>query len=454
MQPKKIGIFPLAMINVAAIISLKNLPITAEYGSSLVFYLVLASLIFFIPTSLISAELATTYPERGGIYIWVKKAFGDSWGFLAIWLQWVENVIWYPTILSFAAGTIAYSIDPSLASNKVYMTAIILLAFWGFTFFNFLGMQALGWISTIGVILGTIIPGLFILLLGSLYIFNGNPVEISWDFIPSFRLDNMVFLSGILLSLAGMEMSAVHAKEVKDPRKNYPKAIFLSMIIILALSILGSLMIAVVVPQKELSLVAGMMQAFEVFFHKYDLDWMTSYIAILASIGAFAMVSTWIIGPSKGLMATADNGDLPQFFQKRNQHNVPTNLLFLQGAIVTILSLIFLFMPSVSSSYWLLSAMTAQLYLIMYLLLFVSAIALRKKDQKSFRPYKAPFLHLLSYLGIFGSLFAIVMGFIPPKGFAISHTLYYFLFLSLSMAIFCVLPFIFLTLHKKYRAKQ
>lgn len=448
MRPAKIGIIPLAMINVAAIISLKNFPMTAEYGSSLIFYFVLVSIIFFIPTSLISAELATTYPETGGVYIWVKKALGDRWGFIAIWLQWVENVIWYPTILSFAAATLAYAFNPELASNKLFLTLVILVSFWGFTFLNFLGMKASGWISSIGVVTGTLIPGLIILCFGIAYAFGSNPIQITWNIIPDFTRDDFVFISGLLLCLAGMEMSAVHAKEVKNPARDYPKAIFLSIGIILVLSVLGSLAIAMVVPKKDLSLVAGMMQAFDIFFAIYHIPWMTKLIALLAASGAFAMVSTWIIGPSKGLMTTALSGDLPPLLQKRNEHNAPTALLWLQGIIVTILSLIFLYMPNISSSYWLLSALTAQLYLIMYILMFISALILRKKNPSLKRPYKAPLLKTQCTLGILGSIFAIIMGFFPPKGFEITHTIAYILFLVIGIVILSIVPLIILKFKK------
>lgn len=255
LEEHKISIFTLAMINVAAIVGLKNLPVLAEYGWGLILYFAIASLVFFIPTSLISAELATGWPKRGGVYIWVKEAFGEKWGFVAIWLQWIENVIWYPTILSFAAGTFAYMIDPALAQNKVYTLFVILISFWGFTLINFMGMKASGLISSVGVISGTIIPGALIIILGIGYLFGGDPLQIpltTQAFFPDFSdIKTLTFLVGILLSLAGMEMSAVHAQEVKDPQKDFPKAIFLSAGIILLLTVLGSLSIAFVVPQRR-----------------------------------------------------------------------------------------------------------------------------------------------------------------------------------------------------------
>ena len=100
--PKRvISVFILAMLNVSMMASLRNLPLVAEYGYSAIFYFVIVGIMFLLPCALVSAELATGWPKSGGVYIWVREAFGDLWGFFAIWMQWVHNVAWYPVIMSF-----------------------------------------------------------------------------------------------------------------------------------------------------------------------------------------------------------------------------------------------------------------------------------------------------------------------------------------------------------------
>lgn len=316
--PRVISVFTLAMINVAAIGSVKNWPITAEYGFSSIFYFLLAAIVFFLPISLVAAELATGWPKSGGVFVWVKEAFGHRAGFLAIWLLWIENAIWYPTILSFIAATIAYIFDPSLSNNTLYTLSVILVAFWIATLANLLGMKISSWISTVGVLLGSFIPGGLIILLGLIWFFTGRPIEISmtWDsLIPNMgSVEQLVFFTGVLLSLCGMEMSAIHARDVRNPQRDYPKAILLSAALIIGMSILGVLAIASVIPQKQISLVAGSMQAFSYFVNAYGLKWLTPYIAILIAAGAFGSLSTWVIGPTKGLLAAARSGDLPPIF--------------------------------------------------------------------------------------------------------------------------------------------
>src|SRR5271154_1301725 len=124
---KILGIFSLVMINVIAVDSLRAVPIGAEYGFSIVFFYILGGLLFLVPVALIAAELATGWPKSGGIYVWVREAFGPQWGFLIMWLQWLYNIFWYPTIMSFIAATLAYLIDPQLANDKLYIWCAVMI---------------------------------------------------------------------------------------------------------------------------------------------------------------------------------------------------------------------------------------------------------------------------------------------------------------------------------------
>lgn len=456
-QPKRtLSIFLLAMINVAAICSIKNWPLTAVYGFSSLFYFIVAILFFFIPVSLVSAELATGWPKRGGIYVWVREAFGHRLGFLAGWLLWIENVVWYPTILSFIAGTVAFSFNPELANNTLYMFCMIFGTFWAATLLNLLGMKMSGWISTLGVILGTIIPGVIIIALGFAWIAGGNPshVTFSWDsFFPNLNNpEQLALLAGVVLGFAGMEMSAVHARDVKNPQKNYPRAILLSAIIIILLSIFGTLAIAVVIPEDKISLVSGGMEAIAFFLRSYHLDWSIPIIAFLIAFGATGSMSTWAAGPSKGLLAAAQDGDFPPILHKINKYDMPVAMLIFQGIIVSILGLVFLLMPDVNSSFWILLVLSSQLYLLMYLLMFAAGIYLRFKRPEVPRAYKIPGgkwgMMITAGLGIISSLFAIVIGFFPPEQLETGSVLIYELFLIFGIIIFCAAPFIILLFKK------
>src|ERR1700723_1915810 len=100
----KLNSFALTLLITGAIDSIRNLPAAALFGSTLIFFFIFSAIVFLIPTALVSAELAASM-EEGGIYQWSRSAFGNRVGFLAVWLQWINNVVWFPTILSFIAGT-------------------------------------------------------------------------------------------------------------------------------------------------------------------------------------------------------------------------------------------------------------------------------------------------------------------------------------------------------------
>jgi putative glutamate/gamma-aminobutyrate antiporter len=448
-KPRRVlSIFVLAMLNVSIMASLRNLPLVAEFGLSAIFFFFVVAIFFLIPCALISAELATGWPKSGGIYIWVREGLGERWGFMAIWMQWVHNVAWYPVIMSFVAVTLAFLISPALTENKFFVLSVILIGFWGMTLLNYLGIRTSGWFSTIGVIVGTILPGLLIIFLGLYWITGGNPVQtpMGWNaLLPSFsNVSNLVFLAGLFLAFAGLEVSAAYASDVENPQKNYPRAIVLGSVITFTLFMLGSLAIAIVIPKNEISLVAGLMDAFHAFFQYYHLTWILPIMAFLLIIGAIAEVNSWIIGPVRGLYATSIHGNLPPFFQKVNKHDVPTRLLLFQAILMSITSLVFLYMPEVSSGFWILTALSAQSYLIMYILMFIAALSLRYTKPHVPRTYRVPFqnqgIWLLCAMGIFSSCFAIILCFVPPSTLKVGSTFTYVLLLLIGLFVMCAIP--------------
>jgi len=456
MKKPSISVFVLTMMNLATILSIKNWPFAAEFGFSSLFFILLAVLTFFIPSALVSAELATGWPQQGGIFVWVKEALGNRMGFLAVWLLWVENVVWYPTILSFIAGTMAYAIDPALSDSNLFTFFTILIVFWGVTLLNFKGIRFSGFISTLGVILGTLIPGALIVILGLSWMYGSRPMEIemNWaSFFPSITHPyQLVFLAGVILSFAGIEMNAVHANDVENPQKSYPLAILVSVVLIVFFTSFGTLSIAMVIPQSKINLVAGSVAAIDYFLSAYNLKGYIPLVSVLISFGALAGLSTWIAGPSKGLLTAAQSGDLPPILRTVNKHGMPVGMLILQGIIVTILALVFLIMPNVNSSFWMMTAMVSQLYLLMYLLLFISAIILRYNRPDVFRAFTVPGkkwgMWFVSGIGIVSSIFCIVFGFFPPTQIDTGDIVQYELIQVIGIVTFCLAPFVILWFKK------
>jgi amino acid transporter len=389
-KTRTLGTSSIALISLAAVLTLRSLPSIAEDGWSSIAYYLLGAVLFFIPLALIAAELATGWPRAGGLYAWVKQAFGDRLAFLAIWFEWVENVVWFPTVLAFVAAAVAYVIEPRLANEKVYLVIVMLTIFWSLTLLNFFGETWILRVNNPAVIIGTLIPAAVLIALGAYWLFAGRHLQIPFSaskLKPNLSgVSHLVFFVGVVLGYAGIEMAGFHAKETRDPKRDFPRAIFLAAVLIVGVSILATLAIAFIVPQADLSLVAGIPQAFSFFFQALGVGgWATKLMSGLVAVGTLALISTWLMGPSKGLYASERTGDLPPELHYVNKRHVPVAM--------------------------------------MYILIFAAAIRLRYTQPDTPRAYKIPGgkagIWIVGGTGIFGSAFSLIIGFVPPSG--VSH---------------------------------
>lgn len=423
-SPQKISVFALVLLITGAIDSIRNLPGTALFGSALIFFFIFSAIVFLIPVALVSAELSSTWSEEeGGIYSWVNHAFGEHVAFLAIWLQWINTLVWYPTILSFIAGTIAYLINPELAQNKYYLISVILCVFWSLTFIGLSGLKASARFAGFCAIAGMIIPMGFIILLALIWLIKGNPIAINLSpshLIPQWHdSQSWVSLTAIMTSFLGMELAAVHVRDVKNPQTNFPKAMFFSVLLILFTMIFGSLAIAFVLPKDQISLVDGVMRAFDNFLQAYHLSWVLPILVLLLLIGSLGSMINWIISPAKGLLMAAKHDFLPKSLCTVNKHGVASRILILQATLVTLLCSGFLLFPNVNAIYWLFTDLSTELYILMYVLMFFAAWRIKNKFPNLKRPFAIPGgkigYFLVCILGLIGCTITLIVGFIPPE---------------------------------------
>ena len=452
----KLSVMTLAIMNVTAVVSLRGLATEAIYGLQSAFYYLFAAIVFLIPTAMVAAELAAMFSgKQGGVFRWVGEAFGARFGFLAIWLQWIQSTIWYPTVLTFGAVSIAYigfnpATDASLASNRLFTLIVVLAIYWIATFISLKGLGWVGKVSKIGGVIGTILPAAILIILAAIYLLSGgtNNLNVHESFFPNLaNFDNLVLASSIFLFYAGMEMMGIHVMEVDNPKRNYPRAIIIGSLVTVVIFILGTFALGIIVPAKDISLTQTLLIGFDSYFKYLHISWMGPIMAIALVFGVLAGVLTWVAGPSKGIFTVGRAGYLPPFFQKTNKNGVQRNILLVQGVIVTILGLLFVVMPSVQSFYQILSQLTVLLYLIMYMMMFAAAITLRYKLPKMERPFRLGakgngLMWILGGLGFCGSLLAFVLSFIPPSQISVGSNKVWFLVLIIGAIVFVVIPFI------------
>jgi len=452
---KKIGPIALALVMVAAIVSLRNFPFCAQYGLSSIFYLGLASLTFFIPTAQITLELSTTFPGTGGTYHWVKQAYGSETAFLTLWLGWLGTITWFPAILIFSAA-MAYAviepIIPGLHFSTYFAFFFIIIFFWGTTLINLRGMNVSAVYGGICVVVGTILPGILIICLGIFWMAFSQKTQIDFgirSLIPALDIDNIAIFSAVLLSFSGAELVSFHVNDTENPEKTYRKSLFLATILIMLIYVLGTLSVIVIVPNGEINLSSGVLQSFMHFFAELNMNWAVPMIAFALLLGSLAGINSWIVGPAKGMLAVADDSLLPNMFRKVNGKDVPYILLMLQAIVGTILSLfVFLLAENNDEFLWVLTALAFQFLSIQYIIIFLAAMKLRRKFPEILRPYRVRFIGFKCIIAIVACAITFIITFLPPKSFTTLSFGVYSSSLLAAMIIF-VLPVVFLIKNKR-----
>jgi amino acid transporter len=442
----------LALMTTSSVASLRAAPTMAVYGLACVFLYLIPAIVFLLPTSLVSAELASGYD--GGVYNWVSQGISKPMGFLAVWCQFAMTIFYYPSLLGFVASTLAYVFNPELASSGVWTACVIVVVYWTGVWVSSRGTSGVAGLASGGLIIGTLIPGVVLVTLGIVFLGQGNTSAAPMDsehLLPAWAgLASLVLIVNNFLSYSGMEMNAVHVSSLRNPAKEFPRAMFLAMGLVLLIFILPALAISWVVPAEQLSLTAGVMQAFDAVFAEFDTQWLTPIFGIMLVAASLGGMLTWLAGPSKGLlMISRQEGYLPPYLQALNKHGVPQNILVVQGIVTTIIALGYALIPNVSSAYWIFSVITTQVYLIVYLLMFVAAVRLRKNDPDHPRGYRAPMLVGLCGVGFAASLAALLVGFVPPSQFGGSNPVVYLAIVGGgALGLGLLVPFLFYKLRK------
>lgn len=419
MNPAKISVLALALLMTGAVDGVSNLPSIALFGEKLIFFFLAASVLFLLPTGLVSAELCTHFKEEGGIYLWVKQAFGQHVGACSIWLQWINTMIWFPTCLTTLVGTFAYLVVPHLAANPVYLVSTSVGIFWLMTWLNLQGIKQSARIASWAAMLGLILPMLLILTLSVIWILSGKPLQFhmtAQNIIPNLHQgSNWTALTAVITSFLGMELATVHVKRIERASVVFPKALMLSIGLIIVTMGFGSLGVALVVPHANIVLVSGAVQALQVLFAAFHLSGLLPILGACLIFSSVGSIVNWLISPANGLLQAAHDGFLPKSFTKENKHGYPKVIFIGQAIVVSLVSTAFFLMPSVNGSYWFLLDLSTEVYVMMYLLMFTAAMVHFWKFKKiNVIPGGKWGAIGLASLGMVGCILTFIVGFIPP----------------------------------------
>jgi glutamate:GABA antiporter len=442
----------MALLTLGSVGDLGATPATAVLGLASVVVYVLPAIVFLLPASLVSAELASGW--KGGVYNWVSEGISPRMGFVAIWCQFAQTTFYYPAVLAYVASTLAYVFAPSLAHSGLYTSVVIIVVFWAAVLVSARGVLATGKLASYGIVIGTLIPGLLLVVLAAIFLLQGNasaaPLN-AHHVLPAWHgLTSVVLIVNSFFLYAGVEVNAVHVDELHDAPREFPKATLLAVILILLVFILPTLAISVAVPAGHISFTAGVMQAFKGLLGHFGLSVLAPIIAVGLVVASVSGLLDWLTGPSTGLLDIArDRGYLPRYFQQLNSNGVQLHILVAQGIIITLIGLLYAVVPTVSRAYWVFAALATEVYLIMYVLMFVAAINLRRRQPEHERGYRAPALVTICIVGTLASAAACLVGLLPPSQLGHISTPQYLLALLAATVLVGLVPP--LLLHKLRR---
>lgn len=444
----EISTLGLVFVTIAAIASPIGLVIMGAYGLQSVFYYALIIILFFIPSALVCTEMGSAWPEEGGYYYWMKQIFGGRAANILLWLQWLAIILSFPVILAYVANLLAYSTYPSLAHNGLFIYAVATVITVFAVIVALLGIRMTFWISAAASLLGSIIPVTLIILFALIWLLMGHEpkaVGEHYQFIPSFSgWQQFSLLGAAIFMFAGMEMAAYYMKFVNNARRKYPKALSIAAVILILMSVLGTLAISVLVPSDRRSIVSGLFQAFYNFLVAVHLHWLIYIIFGMMFIGFMGVIANYLAATSQGLLVAAKDHFLPRWLTGLNRYQVPHRIIILQGIITLLTALLFL-SNTVHSAYWQIEAIIGVGTSLRYTIFFLGGLIMKYQFKDLERPLRVPGgklgMWIVCVAGMAMCLFAGITTFVPKKDYA-DHFMSFEILLVVGTLLSIILPYL------------
>ena len=455
-------LFAFFAMTASMVMTVYEYPTFATSGFNLVFFLLLGGILWFLPVALCAAEMATVDGwQEGGIFAWVGNTLGERFGFAAIFFQWFQITVGFVTMIYFILGCVSYIFNWNALNNVPVLKFIaVLVIFWGLTLTQLGGTKNTAKIAKAGFILGIAIPAIILFGISIAYLVQGNPIDVKIGaryFVPDFsKVNTLVVFVSFILAYMGVEASASHVNELENSKRNYPLAMIILVIVAIVLNTIGGLTVAAVIPQGDLNLSSGVVDTFKVLILHFmpNGTWIVKLIALLLALGVMGEVSAWVVGPSRGMYIAAQKGILPKSLTKTNKHDVPVNLVFVQGIVVTIWAAVLTLGGGGDNVSFLTAiSLTVVIYLVGYLLFFIGYFKLILKRDDLKRSYQVPggktFKLIVAACGFLTSIFALIISFFPPSQLVGKSIHEYLTILSVSFVVTVLIPFVIYSITSK-----
>ncbi len=389
---RAMGLWDLVLFNLTAVISLRWLATAARSGPSSLSVWVLAALFFFLPQGIAVLYLSRRFPEEGGIYRWTRRAFGDFHGFFCGWCYWVSNLVYYPSLLIFAAATAAYILGPQylwLGEHAWFTSMGALVLLWIAIGANVVGLNIGKWVQNIGGV-ATWAPGMLLVALGALVYFRSGSANPLWGraLVPAMEAGTLSFWSTIAFAFAGLELAPVMSGEIRDPERNIPRALFISSALVALVYIAGTAAVLVVLPSSEVNVITGPLQTIDAVVRRSGFGSVATLVAVLLTLASVGGTGAWLAGSARIPFAAGIDRFLPAAFGRVHPRwGTPHVAILTQGVMASLFLLLSLPGGTVADTYLLLAELTIIIYFVPYLYLFLSLLRLWREAPaaRSFR---------------------------------------------------------------------
>jgi amino acid transporter len=425
---RALGLRDLVLFNLVAVVGLRWLATAAKAGPSSLALWVLAAVFFFVPQGLVVTELASRFPQEGGIYQWTKRALGEKHGFFCGWCYWICNVLYYPNLLISTAVIATYVIgkgDSALASDLTYVLTATILCLWFAVLMNIVGVGTGKWLQNIGGV-GTYVPGVILIVLGGVAVFSGhasaNPVTRANVTPDLFHLSGLNLWASIAFAFAGLELSSAMGGEVRNPRVTLPRAILIAAPLIALVYILGTGSLLWLVPTGQINIVSGFLQATTAGARLVSpaLWWLAPLSAAAYTLGNVGGVGAWLTGPARVAFAIGlDRYFPPAFGRVHSKWKTPYVAILVQASLATVFLLLSVLGKgtTVEKAYLVLLDTQLLIYFIPYCYLFISFLVHRRTapEAGTIRVPGGPVAAwAVGLSGLFVTLFAMAVAMVPP----------------------------------------
>jgi glutamate:GABA antiporter len=414
--PRVMRLRDVVLFNITAIVGLRWLTTAAsQFGLAALGLWLVAMTIFFLPSALAVRELADIDPGAGGIYRWVRSAFGPVHGFVAGWGYWVNNLFYFPSLLVATAAIAAYAAGPRfvhLGDDNRFIAAVSLAGLWIAVGMNLVGLRIGKHLQNLGGI-GTWLPALIFVLLAvwSLGTRGSATAFTARGLLPAtLDLQSINLFATMTFAFAGLELAPTLGDEIHDPAATLRRGIVLSGLAVVAMYVLGTAAMLVALPHEVVSITNGMPQATAALVERVGASWLApvaAIVAVLLVIGNLGGVGAWLAGSARLPFVAGVDGALPPAFGRIHPRwQTPYVALLTQGAIATLFVVASLLGTTVKNAYLVLTQTTLILFFIPYLYLFLAYLRLRRRRTAG--------TSAVGVVGFGAVLFSIVLGFVVP----------------------------------------